>query len=263
MTHPVESEVEDGGYVAAPAPEAPSALPAGAIGLPRSRYVIAGVGGVVALIAAVGIGVGMSKSRHTDLGDSITIESGKTVPAPGVAQATPVMQLAGAEPGSDPIGTPTGDPNPPPASDKGTVLTTPSQPTQLVAPDGSGPLLQGPRAGRETLVRPRDRDGPDDAGAVVTDQPRVASTEAGGVPLACLSPRNHMQSLMCSDPHLAAADARVRQAFRRALAESDDPDALQAEQARWRAARDRAADRNDAGALADLYSNRIKELEPR
>lgn len=256
MTHPVDSEAEGARFEAETPDEPSAALPAGAIRLPRSRLVAIGILGAGLVIAAAGVLTGMSHSRQgLDSGDGIRVESSGAIPAKPLA-STPVMALAGAEPGSDPIGTPVGDAKPPPSEPS--ELATPSQPGALVAPGG-----------QQTLVRPQDAGS---RGALVADDtlstPRgdrstvqVASTD-GGTPLACLGSQNRVQSVICSDSHLAAADARMRRAFRKALAESDDPDALQAEQARWRSARDRAALQGDAGALADLYSARIRELEP-
>jgi hypothetical protein len=254
MTHPLDSDGEDRGFEAEAAPEPAASLPAGAIRLPRSPLVLFGILGVGLVIAAAGLMTGMSHSRRTDLdnGDGIKIENGGTVAAKPLA-STPVMPLAGAEPGSDAIGPVSGDATQPSSAPPGTVLSTPSQPTTLVAPSGSPAKLVSPHdAAEDDGDTPRQRP---DAGA------KGASAE-GGIALQCLAPLNRVQSVICSDARLSAVDLRMRRAFRRALSESDDPDALQAEQARWRAARDRAALQGDAGALAELYSARIHELEP-
>ncbi|WP_122464547.1 hypothetical protein [Brevundimonas lutea] len=67
--------------------------------------------------------------------------------------------------------------------------------------------------------------------------------------------------LVCREPRLAEADARMRQALDRA-AEGPERDAVLSDQSRWLAARERAA-QDGPGAVDHMYAIRLRELEGR
>jgi uncharacterized protein YecT (DUF1311 family) len=241
-------------------PEAAAPLLAGAIRLPRSRLMAIGVVGAVVVIAGIGVLSGVSRSRRSDLdsGDGIRIG---TTSAQRIPQATPIQQVIGAEPGAEPIGAPVET-----RSDNAPVLLDqPSTPDLEAARDRHGAPDEGAVAGSSSPSSPETPETAPDSR--FSSPPNVPSSAAGhdddAPSFACAAPRTRIQALICSDAHLAAADRRVRVAYRRAMVESADPEALAASQARWRAARDVAAEHQDAGALADLYASRLRELEPR
>jgi hypothetical protein len=87
--------------------------------------------------------------------------------------------------------------------------------------------------------------------------PAVGEGEAGG---PCGQLESQADRLVCSTPSLAAADETLQGVYRMALADSDDPAAVTAEQMRWREARDRVAASQGADGLAEIYDARIREL---
>jgi uncharacterized protein YecT (DUF1311 family) len=76
---------------------------------------------------------------------------------------------------------------------------------------------------------------------------------------ACAA-ESRADALVCADPRLAAADRRLARAYRQAEAAGVEPGRLQRQQARWRAAREAAAEQAP-GAVAQVYDARIAELE--
>jgi uncharacterized protein YecT (DUF1311 family) len=74
----------------------------------------------------------------------------------------------------------------------------------------------------------------------------------------CARAPNQAERVLCANPDIEAADARLRQAYSQALEEGVDPIQLAREQAAWRQARDAAATRD---AMAKVYARRIEELE--
>lgn len=236
-------------------------LPAGSVRLPRNRLVAVAVGAAVAVVAGAGILTGISRARHADLdsGDGIRVEASKAPPSKGVVQATPILPLAGPEPGSDPIGAPVGDANA--NSDLGPgILPKPQEGPALPPGAGTQPAAPQDGASRDDDASPSTSD---DAAPPPTPRPnarpQILASAATG---ACVAPQTRVQQVICADPRLAAADRRLRRAYQQALSDTDDPDSLSARQARWLAARDRAASQGDAAALSDLYAQRLRELEP-
>nr|QQZ50687.1 hypothetical protein JKL49_04400 [Phenylobacterium glaciei] len=66
--------------------------------------------------------------------------------------------------------------------------------------------------------------------------------------------------MVCNDAGLAAQDRRLAASFRRALESGVPPWRLRRQQQSWLDAREDAA-RNEPGAVADLYDQRIRELD--
>jgi uncharacterized protein YecT (DUF1311 family) len=67
--------------------------------------------------------------------------------------------------------------------------------------------------------------------------------------------------MVCGSPRLNAADLALQRLYGMALYRSGDPDALRDEQRRWRAVRDQVAEADGPQALAELYAERIQELD--
>ena len=65
---------------------------------------------------------------------------------------------------------------------------------------------------------------------------------------------------MCGDAGLAAADRRLAQAWRRAMASGADPRTLRQDQGDWLAIREDAA-AHSRRALAQVYAQRTAELD--
>lgn len=67
--------------------------------------------------------------------------------------------------------------------------------------------------------------------------------------------------MVCAYPRLSAADVALQRLYDMALYRTDDPDALREEQRRWRAVRDQVAEEDGPQALAEVYAERIRELD--
>lgn len=76
----------------------------------------------------------------------------------------------------------------------------------------------------------------------------------------CRFPHSPAEQMVCTDPQLAAADRRMSQAYRDALNAGVPEQVLDRQQAAWMAAREDAA-RNGPAAVADVYGERIAELQ--
>lgn len=74
---------------------------------------------------------------------------------------------------------------------------------------------------------------------------------------ACYDQPTPADRLVCGYPSLADRERRLRAAIATAIASGAEPQALEAEQAAWKAGRDGVSDRL---ALADLYDRRILDL---
>jgi len=80
-------------------------------------------------------------------------------------------------------------------------------------------------------------------------------------PLArCAGSRSRAEALVCADPDLAASDRDLNRAYRRAMRSGAvSPDDLRADQRDWMDVREQAA-RRSPEAMADVYAQRIEEL---
>lgn len=76
----------------------------------------------------------------------------------------------------------------------------------------------------------------------------------------CADASTPSERMVCGDQRLAAADRRMDQAYRRAVAAGAPPAELRAEQDDWLMIREDAA-RYSSQAVADAYRQRIDELE--
>ena len=104
--------------------------------------------------------------------------------------------------------------------------------------------------------------------AIATAEPLPAAVDsqaAADVPPArnqptanpCYDLPTPADRLVCGYPSLGRREQGLRSAYQAAIAAGSDPQALEAEQAAWRAGRDAISDRL---ALTDLYDQRIREL---
>lgn len=87
---------------------------------------------------------------------------------------------------------------------------------------------------------------------------KTAKTPAAPKQDRCARVSSAAERVLCANPDIEAADARLRRAYGQALEEGADPIRLARDQAEWRQARDQAASRD---AMARVYAQRIEELE--
>jgi uncharacterized protein YecT (DUF1311 family) len=147
------------------------------------------------------------------------------------------------------------------------ILVDPAREPPPVAPKSTGPLEVLPpdmaaaaRAEAERALAPMapppelppiDLSDPD---------PQIASAPARRAGPDCSAFESAAQQMVCADKGLSAADRRLARAYDRAIAAGVPADELQAEQDDWLSIREDAA-RYSARAVADVYNQRISELE--
>ena len=85
--------------------------------------------------------------------------------------------------------------------------------------------------------------------------------EQAGPSNPCAGLASPADRMVCASPRLNAADVALQRLYDMALYRTDDPDALRDEQRRWRAVRDQVAEADGPQALAELYAERIQELD--
>ena len=76
----------------------------------------------------------------------------------------------------------------------------------------------------------------------------------------CAGLASPADQMVCASPRLNAADLALRRLYDMALYRTNDPEGLREEQRRWRAVRDQVAEADGPQALAELYAERIQEL---
>ncbi|MDB5462389.1 MAG: hypothetical protein JWP23_778 [Phenylobacterium sp.] len=138
------------------------------------------------------------------------------------------------------------------------------------APPLSRPLSSRPeprRMASPLVGAPQPRDfsavARDVASAARADDTVPATPPAPAPPQAsfdCRFARTPAQRMVCEDPELAAADRRLSQAYRAAVAAGAPEEDLRDEQQDWLSLREDAA-RRSRRALADVYEQRIGDLE--
>jgi uncharacterized protein len=77
----------------------------------------------------------------------------------------------------------------------------------------------------------------------------------------CAGLASAADQMVCASPGLNAADTALQRLYDMDLYRTDNPEALRDEQRRWRAVRDQAAVEGGPEALAEVYSERIQELD--
>ena len=132
-------------------------------------------------------------------------------------------------------------PGPPPAA----------PPLEILKPFAARPSADPPAIGAATTS----------ALSEATAVPATASLQADTQPsFDCASAIGAAETLVCSDPRLAAADRRMARAWRRAVELGAPTWRLRRDQRDWMIAREAAA-RAAPDEVADLYGQRIRELE--
>ncbi|CAN5804053.1 hypothetical protein BH11PSE1_BH11PSE1_23370 [soil metagenome] len=94
----------------------------------------------------------------------------------------------------------------------------------------------------------------------VEPRPAPARTASRGPSFDCADTASASEDLVCNDADLAAQDRRLAASWRRALDSGVPAWRLRRQQQRWLDAREDAA-RNEPEAVADLYDQRIRELD--
>ena len=159
----------------------------------------------------------------------------------------PLSDTPGAPPGASPI----------PSAGMQIVPGPPSVPAgpplEVLKPFAAKPLAAPPTIG---AARPLAR--------------IAARTEATSIPASlqaetqpsfdCASAIGAAETLVCADPRLASADRRMARAWRRAVELGAPTWRLRRDQRDWMIAREAAA-RDAPDEVADLYDQRIRELE--
>ena len=197
---------------------------------PRDRRVVGG------LIAAVGAGVLFGLILKPTLGDRPLAErytGGKPmeVAAAGDGGLDIVVKTRLAEEGRLPEST--------------TLLPAP---IQGVPPPAPLVRVSAPAPAPDPFARPEP--------IRLTSMPRDERPERR----ACADARSQAEAMVCAEPRLSAADARLRRAYDRALEAGVRPQRLARQQTRWLAAREDAA-RDHPAAVEEVYEARIAELE--
>jgi hypothetical protein len=77
----------------------------------------------------------------------------------------------------------------------------------------------------------------------------------------CAGPTGPADQMVCVSPRLSAAEVAVQRLYDMDLYRTDNPQALREEQRRWRAVRDQVAAEDGPQALAELYAERMQELD--
>ena len=219
---------------------------AGSVRVRRSGVLAGAIIFAVLALATAGVVSGVNRSAQGPRGPGpvLSIRPGRTVTAqPSVPViATPYVEEPGAPVTAQPVG-PAGAPLTRAARLPATVVRTPPGPAP--APVSAVQVAAAP-----------ERAAPLRASASEDLAPGQAADRCAGA-------RTAVQAVLCNRPDLAARDRRVRDAYQRMLRDSDDPEGVAADQARYLDARERAARRGDEDALQDLYAQRLSELEPR
>jgi len=140
------------------------------------------------------------------------------------------------------------------------VATAPPPPLAVADPRPApirAPSIQPPAVQAPTVPSPQAFNAPPayPPRLAVPATPQPAAVATG----PCANAASRAAQVVCADPDLSAADREMMRAYRRALRNGAQPEALQRDQREWLAAREDAA-RRSPRALAELYDRRIDEL---
>jgi len=248
----------------APAAAPPAYRPPARRPSPRA-WLIGGVGGALALGLILGLwakpelgGPAPSTPPRPPTADALP-----SVPGPSAMRANPAPAGEAASAMAPSAGVPIAinPPPPPPPTPRpiGRLEVLPPEMARAARAQGSAAVARTPSV-------------PAQATAIAVPAPASPAPAALGLPAAiaapplqasfdCAAARPGAEQAVCSDPALAAADARLARAYRRALrAGVVDPADLNQEQQDWLAIREDAA-RRSPRALASVYQQRLGELE--
>ena len=136
--------------------------------------------------------------------------------------------------------------------------SSPPEPRRMGSPIVGGPRPSAPGG----ALPPRDFSAiaRDVASAAAADGPAPAGPAPPQPSFDCRFARTPAQRMVCEDPELAAADRRLSQAYRAAVAAGAPEGVLRDEQQDWLNLREDAAQRSRR-AVADVYEQRIGDLE--
>lgn len=143
------------------------------------------------------------------------------------------------------------------------ILVNPAAPAPLApAPQSDGPLeVLPPDMASAALAEARQSLGPITPQAPTYDEPQPTEAAAPSAPgEACRGAVTVAERMVCGDRRLSAADRRMARAYQRAIAIGVPAGELDDEQNDWLSIREDAA-RYSAAAVADVYDQRIRELE--
>ena len=147
-------------------------------------------------------------------------------------------------------------------ADQGLRIVLASAP--FAAPAGPIPPSPPPIApvAAQSAVQPGGQTGLPSTTTPATTTPQLAGGPQARIEASfdCAEAVGAAETQVCADPRLAAADRRMARAWHRALDAGAPAWRLKRDQRDWLAARDAAA-RESPGDLADLYAQRISELE--
>jgi len=241
------------GFAGAPAP-APRRLP-------RMTGRNVAIGAALAIAAGLAFGLWARPNlagKATDAAERsappVPIEVNKPPPetlhSAGKLEVLPPGQVAAASANPAPPATSARDvyvPGPPPPlPDAG--------PAPAYAAPNYAPRAIAPPA-PQTVPTPTVRQAP----PLPVEAPRIAQGPARAG-FDCSGARSPAEAMVCQDPELAAADRELARAYRRALQSgSAPPGAVRADQRDWLAIREDAA-RHSRRAVAQIYQQRIDEL---
>ena len=189
---------------------------------PRRRAPIVILGIAAAVVIAGAAGWGLTRMGVLNIAMPAT-PSPVATPKSAAPVATPMREAAQAEPAPaeapSPVSVADASPQPPPAA----------------------PVLS---------AKPPVADAP---------APSAAAAEAARTRASCLTRPTPADRLVCGYPTLGRQHDRMLAAYNRALVMSgSDPQALDADQANWRAGRDKVSDWRQ---LSALYTQRIRDLD--
>lgn len=249
-------------HASAPVRHEPEPLAPGAIRVRRSGLLAASIVALGVVIAAAGVISGFGRHSAAGPRSELSVLRSKSARVPASTAQPAVALPVGSEPGapvtSEPVGAGMTAPFGPLTYDTRVAVPTP-------APGGA--VATRPLA---VTARPLAQTAPAQAATypAAIPQPAVSSPTADArddpesvlVTQACSGAATRLDSMLCSDPGLAAQDRRVRRAFRNLMQAADDPETLAVDQARFRNARDRAAAHGDREGLQELYQQRLQEL---
>jgi uncharacterized protein YecT (DUF1311 family) len=146
-------------------------------------------------------------------------------------------------------------PAPPPDDQQVSIVIDKAKPPPI--PKSGGPMeVLAPGMAEAAMPPPVATDEPLPDAAASPD----SALPPSGPHFDCSRAVSRAQTMVCSDPELAAMDRRMARAYAEAGAAGMPSAQLRSDQAEWRMAREDAAG-HSPDAVAEVYALRIRELE--
>jgi len=183
---------------------------------------------LVGVAAALALGVGFGVWARPDLLKPFAPMAARSATVAGTGQVSIVVD---------------------PAREAAPPTPKPGGPLEVLPPD----MAAAARAEAERAIAPAPV-----AGEAL--QPEAAPVKHGQPSFDCREAASPAERMVCANAGLSGADRRLAHAYDRAIAAGVPPDELRAEQDDWLSIREDAA-RYSADAVADVYNQRISELE--